>query len=225
MQRNASKNKFKCDLCLDEHLIPENGFILNKTLSEFIKIQPKEVFRSKDCEQFKQNLNNIECLASQLIFDFENGAEMIKDHCAEQRRLVQLATEKRIEEINDVNQLLIEQIDRYETEHIQIYLNKKNDLKSNVDETCDEVKRFLIEKKNYLKVYHVDEEEIRKFDESCEMLKIELDQELKLIRREIFDDKLIRFAADNSYAASLNEKIIGSLLYEKFEPVVSKFSL
>jgi hypothetical protein len=219
MQKNALKNKFKCDSCQDEHLIPETGFILNKTLSEFTKIQPKDVFRSKECEKFKQNLNKIECLASQLAFDFENGVDKIKDHCTEQRRLVQLSTEKRIEEINKINQFLIEQIDLYETEWIQNYSNKKRELQVNINETCDEAKRFLNEKKNYLKDYQIKDEEIKEFDEACEILKTELNQELKLINREIFNDKLIKF---DSCIASLNEKIIGNLQYEKFEPIVSK---
>ncbi len=99
-KESNEERKFKCTLCSNEHSIPDEGFNLNDLAYSLITAKPKEIWRGKKYEQLKINLNKIEQLVQELKLNYENGADKIKEHCIEQRRLVQLSTEKKIEKIN-----------------------------------------------------------------------------------------------------------------------------
>ena len=93
---NTNKNTFKCDLCTEEHLIA-NNFIINETILKLIKEQPKEFSRGKDFEQLKLNVKELEANLERLMWTNENGIDEIKTYCLEQKRLIQLNTEKKIQ--------------------------------------------------------------------------------------------------------------------------------
>ena len=103
----------------------------------------KKIYRGEDYETLELNLKSIQETLDEITFDVENSDLKVKEHCAELRRLVQLSTEKKIEQINRQNELLIMEIDDYETKCIQQI--DKNAISSNITEN-KEIKLFLEEK-------------------------------------------------------------------------------
>ena len=62
-------------------------------------------------------------LRKELNFDLKNGNDNVKSYCNEQKRSVQLSFEKKMQELNDLNEAFIKQIDDYEEDCIK--QNKK----------------------------------------------------------------------------------------------------
>ena len=116
---------FDCSLCMEQHCVPESEFPINEVAYNLMSAQPNEVFRSELVFNLRSNLNQIQNYLSQLSSDLNNGIDKIKDHCIELRREVQLKTEQKILEINQMNESLIQQIDNYEEECILNFTSKK----------------------------------------------------------------------------------------------------
>jgi hypothetical protein len=210
-KESNKERKFKCTLCSNEHSIPDEGFNLNDLAYSLITAKPKEIWRGKKYEQLKINLNKIEQLVQELKLNYENGADKIKEHCIEQRRLVQLSTEKKIEKINKINEELINQINDFESQCIISFSKKENSIKIKLNLLVDEADKFLKEKQDYLKQLKIDKEEIKKFNEISEDLQTKLKNELNIKNNTIFGDNLIKF---NSNICNVEQDIIGNIDYD-----------
>ncbi len=219
-----TSKKFKCTLCAEEHAIPEKGsFPVNETLLELIKTQPKEVFRSKDCSELKENLRSLETLLKTLKFEYSIGVERIKSYCAEQRNQIQMSTAKRIKEINHLNTVLMEEVDSYEKECIDWYSNNEA-FKKYMHDQIDNVLKFIAEKEKYLKEYEIDEEIIRKSIQLSQNVKSHLDYELKKLKITVFGNEIIKF---NANSIKLDALVLGRIDYERLDSnkLVSLFRL
>ena len=100
IENQAKNNKYKCISCNKEATIPDDGFMLNKTLVKLIAKKPTEIPRGSEAEKLKQNLRDLEILVNKLLFETENGEYLIFEDCRELKRQVQSAKEEKIEEIN-----------------------------------------------------------------------------------------------------------------------------
>ena len=109
---------FKCFMCDEDHLMPKKGLPTCETLSILLEEKPNEVYRSQNVETLKSNLNEIRLHLDKIDYDFNNGVDIIKEHCIELRTVLQLATEQSILDINKFNEIMIKQIDNYEHECI-----------------------------------------------------------------------------------------------------------
>ena len=80
--------------------------------------------------EFKLQLEEIESQLKQSEFDLSNGDYVISEHCRELKRQVQLAKEIQIEEFNKLSEVLIDKINVYEKETIDVCstLNKQKQL-------------------------------------------------------------------------------------------------
>ena len=85
------------------HYIPDDGFPLNSIVNKHIRAKPIKTSFGKEYERLQSNLDKIDSLARSLSFESDNGIEIIKEHCMEQIRLVNLCTENKIEQINNLN--------------------------------------------------------------------------------------------------------------------------
>ena len=218
IEKEAIKSKFKCIICSNEHQIPKEGFGINDLALHLLTSKAKEMWRGKRYEQLKINLQKIEALTRELKFDFNDGSDKIKEHCNEQRRLVQLATENAMQELNKINEELITEIDNFEIECMKYYSVIDNSFKEKLNRLIDEAKSFLNEKQEYLKQIQLDEDELESFNKLSENLQIDLNNELKDLKRKIFGYKLIKF---NSNSNKINSRILGFIDYEKLMSLVN----
>ena len=110
IKTEMSHTKYKCVSCEQQFLIPKEGFQLNSQIAE----QLLEQSDLKTKQEQNNNLNKLDQSVKELLFEMNNGQTSIIEHFRDQKRLVQLATEERIEQLNQCNELLINQLKDYE---------------------------------------------------------------------------------------------------------------
>ena len=81
IEKEAIERKFKC-ICLEEHIIPRTGFGINELALHLLTSKAKEIWRGERHEKLKNNLKKLEEFSRDLMFDFQNGSDKIKDHCS-----------------------------------------------------------------------------------------------------------------------------------------------
>jgi hypothetical protein len=212
---------FKCDLCLNDHSIPENGFSSNEFVLNLIKLQPTEVYRSQLCEKLKQNLVQMENLSNEYKYKMKNIEYFTRDHCDEQRRLIQLNKELEEEKIDQhfikskkVNDSLIfesfiDQIDDYEFE----LNNRKLKLTESDEMILDKVNTFILDNQTYLSEYQIDESTIsQSYKDSIDFLS-SLNTKLQNYKTNIFNNRLIKYNREENSIKFEKIKFVSLILY------------
>jgi hypothetical protein len=223
IEKEAVNRKFKCDICLNEHQIPEDGFALNEKIYDLLTSEQMEISRGKEHDQLEINLSNLYSSARSLKFESENGTDVIKEHCIEQLRRIQLATENKIEQIYKSNDKLVDQVKQYEKKCLQINSNKSESIKEKINQIIDKTDLFINEKQAYLYQYKTNEEEIKTFNKTSEEFKAILEEEKIKLKSLIFNDEIIEF---NINQDEIDECLLGNIDYEPIiEPSVAKFFL
>ncbi len=197
IKNEAINKKYKCGVCSKYHYIPDDGFPLNSIVNKHIRAEPIKTSFGKEYERLQSNLDKIDSLARSLSFESDNGIEIIKEHCMEQIRLVNLCTENKIEQINNLNKELIQIIRNYEIKCIQSFLNKNDSIIEAMNKLIYEANIFTNEKQEYLNQYKINDEEIKIFNKLADDLKLTLWEEKKKIKILLFNNKLIKFETNN----------------------------
>ena len=189
---NNKSKEFTCNLCIKNHVIPTEGFPINKVLVDLITEKPCEIYRSEMVEILKSNLKFFEENLKHIDLDMKNGPDRIHDHCVELRRLVQLSTEEKILELNQINELLISQIDDYEKMTISKYDKNKVDL-TQIEQFKLSLKMFINETKEYLKGFTICDKQVQDANIIAEIHKHNLDREIKKLNFLLFDNNIMNF--------------------------------
>jgi hypothetical protein len=190
---------------MEQHVVPDSEFPINEVAYNLMSEQPSEVYRSEIAANLKNNLNDIQNQLSLLSNDLNNGVDKIKDHCIELRREVQLKTEQKILEINQLNEALIQQIDEYEEECVFNFTSKRESKRA-FDGIIIEINKFLNEKRDYLKGFQVTDLEIEKSNNVAQILKSKLENGLAFAKSFIFNKKLMLFEANRD---RVNKNLLG----------------
>jgi hypothetical protein len=199
-EKDSSKKQFKCVLCSKYHFVSGKESSLNQSVYNSNLHKSKKLLTSTEYEQMKANLNRIETQVTQVKLNYQNGAEKIEKHCAEQRKLVYLSTEKKIRELKIINKQLIKKIDDYEAKRIQYYMNKNESIKKLISKANE----FLDENKEFLKQIQMGEDSLIEFNQTSKNLQLDLGKE-QYIDNDL-ENKLVRF---NPNLIELNESILG----------------
>lgn len=178
---------------------------LNKTKIESNK---------KEEEDFRTILNDIETKLKQTEFDLINGDYVIKEHCTELRRQVQLAKEIKIQQINNKSDQTISQIDAYETETLNAYSQVN---KQEFNENLHRIKAFLKEWETKFADYKINSEEIREINFYSKEMQRELMVKQEKLKHLIFNGKLLNYRT-NKFKVGKN--LLGSLVPYPFETIV-----
>jgi hypothetical protein len=211
IQKEAINKRFKCGVCLKDHYIPDDGFVIDETKYALIKAEPMEISRGENYDKLNLNLNKLEILFKMLKNGFENGIDKIKEHCTEQIRLIQLSTENRIEQINKLNDELIEIIREYERKCIQSFLNKNDQIKQSIDKLIGDAAIFVKEKQEHLNEFKIDEEEIKAFNKQTLVLQESLNKESIKINSLIFNNEILEFLSNTN---EIKQSFLGDIVYE-----------
>ena len=59
LENSMEDNKFKCELCHEEHSIPEKGFVINRRIQKQLEIQLNKFKPSQAFENCKRELNDV----------------------------------------------------------------------------------------------------------------------------------------------------------------------
>ncbi len=141
---------YTCQFCENTHLEPENGFPVNKLLSELLVQESKDVYRGKYVERFKRNLLALRSSKKRFAINVETGVDKIREHCMGLRINVDLAAEEAIEQINKFRYSILDEINKYEKEATNAYQTDEESPR-NFTEFINELQIFDEEWSNYLK--------------------------------------------------------------------------
>ncbi len=211
IQKEAINKRFRCVLCNEEHYLLEKGFPLNKIVLSLISAQPKKVSRGKQYERLRINIQSIEKLMNDLKSNGENGVDIIKIRCSEQKRVIQLSIEKKIEELHELNEKLQEKMDDFEKEYIENFLENVDSIVERNNLRISEAKDFLDNNIEYLKEYQVDDDNIENTNKMAENLILKLERENGFNIAAIFNDKKIKFELN---LEKIYDSLIGSFEYD-----------
>lgn len=208
---SQSTGDFNCSLCLEQHCVPDSEFPINEVAYNLMSEHPNEVYRSELALTLKSNLNDIQAHLNNLASDLNNGIDKIKEHCIELRREVQLRTEQKILEVNQLNEMLIQQIDDYEEECVQNFTSKKESKRA-FDEIIVEINKFLDEKREYLRGFQINDTEIQKSNNIAQILKSKLENGMIYAKSFIFNKKLMLFESSRD---RVNKNMLGFFRFKQ----------
>lgn len=106
---NKLKDKFLCSICKEDHLIPENGFQINRTLLKMINAGVHLNETQKNITESFQNLQSVV-----RKYDLIDSETLIYDNFYRLRNKVDLHREHLIEEIHKRSNQIIEQLNQHE---------------------------------------------------------------------------------------------------------------
>jgi len=222
IEKKAINQKFNCNLCLNDHSIPDNGFPINKKMCALITVEPMEISRGHEYDQLQNNLNKVQSIVKLVWHDFENGTDIISEYCNEQIRLIQLSTENKIEQINKLSEELIAFVKEYERTCIVSHINiNKPTIKEDIDKIFQEANTFLNEKQAYSQQYQIDDEEIKAINKTSEDLYSALIERSQKLKSLIFNKRLVKFLSNTKEFGKFE---LESFDYERLEePTVFSF--
>ena len=114
-------DEFRCDSCGNIHLVPENGFPIDRNLIEELNKKPPSL---SEINFFRSILDQIKQKLKQAEFDLNIGGYVITEYCNELRRQVLLAKELEIEELHKLSEKTIAEIDSFEREKLNYHSSK-----------------------------------------------------------------------------------------------------
>jgi len=211
MEEKAINMKFKCDMCSNEHIIPEEGFGIHKIIHSLISAKPKRISRGRQYEILTIYIQNMELLMRDLVAISDNGVLSIKDQSSKQKLLIELTIENKIRELRDLKTKLQERMKSIEKDNIQNFSNKIDSIKQKNNVIIEETKDFLVKNIEYLKEYQIDDNQIEASNKMAEKLILKLEKEKKTTNASIFNDVMINFKPSEE---KIDEKLIGCFEYE-----------
>ena len=126
IDQHNDDQRFTCSLCNEEHLIPANGFKINKQIAQIID---NGYHLNEFQKTANDNLKKLESIVGK--YDNINADEIIYDYFSQLRNKVDLKREKSMEEINNRSEEIIR--DLYKLEK-QIKSNASKLEKLNLEE-------------------------------------------------------------------------------------------
>lgn len=216
IEKYISNSLYRCVMCQEEGYFPRKGFPVNEVVAKLATEQPKEVYRGEKCEEFKSNLTTLESLTNKLTFDLDHGEDVIKEHCFELRSVIQLATEKKIQELISLSETLIQKVNDYEMETTERFMTN-DEFKDKLGNIIKEANVFLIEQKGYLNQFKINDREIMSLNEKLNKIKLKLEDNLCL-KRVIFNNTLMKFEMNKNL---LDESLIGNISNKRIDSNLS----
>ena len=197
VQKNIKNNKFKCISCNEEDTMPRKGFLVNKQIAKLIEKQPKDIHRGDEAEKLKSNIKSLEETLKKYLFEIENGEYLIKEDCKELERQVQLAKEKRIEEIEKQTDVLLKQINGFQETCIQKY-NEMKEPEQKAGGLINEVNNVIQHNKTYLQQLTLRDNETINSNNKLKEIKDKLETKREQLKVKMFDNKSMKFEPNNT---------------------------
>ena len=142
LEKTSINAMFTCNMCNKKSLLNPNGFPINEVVAKIVSEQPKEVYRGKEIQQLKTDIDTLENLNKQLFYEKNNSSINIDAHCDEQSELIRAAAENLIQEINKERDQLLNNVNDYKQKSKQDFLEKKP-LSDKTNEIINRVNGFL----------------------------------------------------------------------------------
>ena len=121
LQVHSEQERFKCDLCSEDHCVPLSGFHINKSIQKALEMELHKVFKSiPGAEEVKELIENATKVVKELEVLQENPKGYIYDYYEEIKRQVNSRREKLKNEIDLCSDRMIDRIERTRSECIKM---------------------------------------------------------------------------------------------------------
>jgi hypothetical protein len=210
------KNGINCPVCHNFHETPKNGFIKNNQLADLTIKTPNNVYRGRQTEDFKKTLDEILKRLNDLDQDIKLGHDNVKKYCLNLKSEVQLATELKIKEINELNKELIDEINQYEEECEKKFITEEN-VRQELDKFTADMHSFYAKWTAYLSEYNLDESEIENAFKQAKINLKEIGNEKFELENRLYNFIKPRFEKNSS---RIDKSFIGLVKTEKLNPSI-----
>ena len=156
--------------------------MVSKIAAKLIEQQPKEFNRGDEAENLKQSIISVE---DTLTFEMENDEYIIAEECRDLIRQVQLAKEKRIEEINEHSDVLIRKTGAFQEKCLSKYHQMKEP-KKKIEELANNVYSLNQQQKAYLKQRDITDKETIALHQQLQEMKAKVEKKRELLKRKMF---------------------------------------
>lgn len=137
--------EFKCKWCSDIHKMPSNGLPISQSIVDMIKSleSDNKTVDAINLDKLREKLKHIELNCNQFKSFFEKRETKITEYCNNIRSEIQACKEKQIVKINLEFKLLMNEIDKYEKEQIQLSSKTDFEIKnwSNIISEVNEIRK------------------------------------------------------------------------------------
>ena len=207
----TEKKIIKCRNCGKTHEILDGGFPKNLIVQEILDFKAKEVYQSKQIEEFKSLLDHLDSMKQNIELKLKAGDAQIRDHCDEVRNEMQLSIEQAKSKLDEIHQEFMNVIDQHEKQ----CQKKFKFIQQNKTEYEEMLSRSneLIEKSNQLlKQFRVDETELTTTIDQAHILLSNLEVTNEVLERDMFNEVLLKF--EKKLFDSIS---IGKIIKQKIE--------
>lgn len=155
IQESSVDDNFMCRACDKEHKIPEKGFEPNDVVERLLRtnyghFSKRNLIAKEDLQEnfdkFKQTAGRFVELAARI-------EPKIHDHCDSLRIKIDLATEEKINELNDIRKKFLKQVDNHRTSQLNRFEIEQTKIKDSRHE-FDELENKC---KECTEMFHVNE--------------------------------------------------------------------
>ena len=212
----SEKNGFNCTWCDNYHQQPEDGFVSCKFLNSLMSEKPTDIYKSKNIEKLKNNLNFIHEKIQKMSSDLKHGSDRIKDYCLKLRHDIKSRKELLMQELNKECEEYLSRVDSYEKDCIdQFSLKDKESNKLSFYNFIYETNLFYKSWIFYLNKNVIDENEIHKIIGYTESKLFKIKKEEVGIKHFLFNKDILIYKHEE-----LNiHNLIGDLYHEKIHGI------
>jgi hypothetical protein len=112
--KTENKTKILCKFCGNYHLIPPNGYHVQKRLSQLLSTKPKIVYRGLEFEKTQSLIDEIKATINKFYTSISDLKNLIRTHCDELREQIEKDNKAAIDEHEAIMQKLMNEMDKYE---------------------------------------------------------------------------------------------------------------
>ena len=210
IKKPINTTQFKCSLCNGIHELPKSGFPINKLATSLIKDKPKFTLFKQDnkSDLLRKSLQIIKIDNEKLRQSVFNPTETIDLYCAQLEQQIQTATNKKIEQINDLNQKLLNEINLFKKQCLKTFDKETRDIYQDTNLNID---KFYEKWTTYLLSPDKDQDELTEAVLKSKKLQFSLKKSRFDTENLIFNSKLLDFD-ENSRPIQLGT--LGVLVYK-----------
>jgi hypothetical protein len=156
LEESMEDNKFKCELCFQEHTLPDEGWVINRSLQRQLELELNTLKPSSTYEDCRTNSLEIRKIISEME-KLDNDPECyLYEYFAEIKRQVDLRREILVAEVDSYRLQIIDLVERTKTEcqGLLIHEKKASSGAESFSQILDSFNQFDYDEKKLREVNH-----------------------------------------------------------------------
>lgn len=184
-RRTKQKNSFICELCQEEHLVPENGFAVNKRIKSALEDELNKIdVNMSSFNECKAAIKEVERTISLFESKTKDSENFLYDYFEELKRKVYLRSEEVKAKVDKHTDCLIEAIENSKKDCTKIS-KQANRITAEIEKS----RKLLDELVKEFDTYEINEKKYEKLKSSADDLKTKVDKIRVQFKGSLLEDK------------------------------------